>query len=69
MDEGLTEKQVLERLCYYDHRNPYWFGEYDSEGDEREPREQCACDNCYYGRDKLALEILRLRALLESTRA
>jgi hypothetical protein len=30
-------------------------------GDIPEPRAGCCCDNCFYGRDALALEILRLR--------
>jgi hypothetical protein len=35
--------------------------EYD-EGDV--PRDDCFCDNCTYGRDSLAIEILLLRSLL-----
>jgi hypothetical protein len=51
-----------------DERNPYnnldvlydLEDEEDREGLERD-RKNCACDNCFYGRTELALEILRLR--------
>lgn len=52
-----------ERLCYRDPRNPL-FNDYDSETPE--PRDGCACDNCFYGRDELALEIIRLRERIAS---
>ena len=57
-------QEVLENLCYYDERNPDNSLQYfDLEGEEPpEPRKDCACDNCFYGRDKLALEILSLKA-------
>ena len=50
----MTEQEIFENLCTYDERNPL----YDWPGI---PREGCYCDNCFYGRDKLAVEILRLR--------
>ena len=51
-------------LCYYDERNPDRYPSLD-EDDQREPREPgCACDNCFYGRDALALEVIRLRKAL-----
>jgi len=55
MDENL----VLKNLCYYDNRNP-----------DHDPcdinlgfvkKDPCFCDNCFYGRDRLANEILRLK--------
>ena len=50
-------------LCYYDGRNPDRYSL--DEDDPREPRDPgCACDNCYYGRDALALEVIRLRNAL-----
>lgn len=70
MDEGLMDSEVLGSLCCYDRRNPLWFGDQSYEDADVPPRQHgCGCDNCFYGRDKLAMEILRLRALLESTRA
>ena len=57
--------EIYKSLCIHDKRNPnnpdnlYPF---DKDKEEViEPRKDCACDNCFYGRDKLALEILRLR--------
>lgn len=59
---GLPLERVYEFLCNRDSRNPlclalHGWGESD---DELPPRVNCFCDNCFYGRDKLALEILRL---------
>ena len=50
-----------------DPRNPNGNPLPDDDDDPRQPRELgCACDNCFYGRDRLAMEIIRLRAALES---
>jgi hypothetical protein len=56
----MTREEVLTSLCYYDKRNPdsYWPPE-DMDG-APEPRKGCSCDNCFYGRDKLAVYILEL---------
>ena len=57
----MTDEEVLRNLCYYDPRNPEYE---DFAPDERyEPRDNCSCDNCFYRRDPLAIEILRLRQL------
>jgi hypothetical protein len=53
----LTEKQIAtitEDLCDYDKRNPL----YDSENEKS--KGDCYCDNCFYGRTKLAEIILLL---------
>jgi len=64
----MTENQVKINLCYYDRRNPdscigLEYGmdqeEIDATGDFAKPN--CGCDNCFYGRVKLAEEILKLR--------
>ena len=60
---GLPVDLVYENLCVKDRRNPLWeslYG-YDDEENIPEPRVGCMCDNCFYGLDRLALEILRLR--------
>ena len=63
-------EQVYESLCLYDQRNPFCFDAYDAFDERIRPRlPSCYCNNCFHGKDALALEILRLRALLESTRA
>ena len=48
----MTKDEVLSSLCYYDPRNP----DYDAENGEKV--KDCACDNCFYGRTKLAEHIL-----------
>lgn len=55
-------KKVYENLCWYDRRNPYTTLENDEP--ERPKGAKCSCDNCFYGRDVLALEIIRLRYAL-----
>ena len=56
-------KEIYSNLCDYDNRTESYQDLrliYD-EDEIKEPRKGCHCDNCFYGRDKLALEILRLR--------
>ena len=55
---------ILEYLCCYDDRNPNNIWDDDDE-DKPKPRDNCACDSCYYGKDQLALEILKLRSVIE----
>jgi hypothetical protein len=50
-----------EYLCNRDKRNPIWESLYEFDENPPEPRKDCYCDNCFYGRDKLALEIIRLQ--------
>lgn len=56
--------EVLENLCFKDQRNPLFqdlYGVDISDGDPPPiPGVNCYCDNCHYGRDKLAVEILKL---------
>ena len=54
MDEKLL-KTVKENLCAYDPLSPY----YDEESD-RVKSPTCFCDNCFYGRARLAEIILSL---------
>lgn len=52
----MTKEEVLESLCYYDKRNP------DCTVDEEEieiRQKNCSCDNCFYGRTRLAEELLK----------
>jgi hypothetical protein len=55
----LTLEEIKGNLCYYDAENPNnnWDC-YDDEEERPKPRENCHCDNCFYGRDKLARYIL-----------
>lgn len=59
----MNQKEILLSLCYHDERNPL------NTGDAKPPRQEtCLCDNCYYGKDKLAMEILRLQGIIENYR-
>ena len=51
-------KDILSKLCWYDERNPDYIDKDNNEG--KEPRKDCFCDNCFNGRDKLAVYILEL---------
>jgi hypothetical protein len=56
----MENNTILENLCSYDKRNPNhcW---YEEDDEPTKPRQNCYCDNCFYGRDGLAREILRLK--------
>jgi hypothetical protein len=62
----VTYDEVRAHLCWYDPRSPYVPAP-RGDGDEiPAPRHVgCGCDPCFQGRDKLAVEIIRLRELLE----
>lgn len=62
MSGKLPIETVLRSLCIADRRNPDWFIHYgfDEIEDVPDPGKNCSCDNCFYGRDRLAMEILRL---------
>ena len=52
-------EEIYENLCYDDPRNPSYFKD-DWDDTPRPPRlENCGCDNCFYGRDRLAMELLK----------
>jgi hypothetical protein len=65
----MTIEKIKSYLCYYDTRNPEgvslyikWSPEiYDEEEISKFgefSKEECACDNCFYGRHNLANYIL-----------
>jgi len=64
-DKGMTLEQVYKKLCVYDKRSPYCLEWSCDFGANQKPRDGCFCDNCSQGRDRLALEILRLKELVE----
>jgi len=53
--------EVYDNLCTKDSRSPYFYVWDDD--DVVIPRENCACDNCFYGCDPLALTILELMGM------
>lgn len=64
----MTLEEIKSNFCYYDLRNPDGIKDNLSEEfgyDEEEIKsygefsmKDCACDNCFYGRTKLAEELL-----------
>ena len=56
-------QEVYSNLCYKDTRNPLYYHDPDEEPEK--PRDNCYCDNCFYGRDELAVYILRLIDILD----
>lgn len=57
----MKKEEILSNLCYYDKRNPEhtMFDLTDEELVEARKKD-CYCDNCFYGRHKLAEYILEL---------
>ena len=53
----MSTEEILNNLCYYNKRNPNGFSDDD---DVQTNRDNCSCDNCFYGRNKLALEIIKI---------
>ena len=60
-----------EDLCIYDPQNPLSNANpehgYPTDDDPEPRRKDCSCDNCFYGRDKLALRILKLQAEIRAS--
>jgi len=52
-----TDDMILSSLCWYDPRNPNYYAADDPELQSK-PRDNCACDSCFYGRDQLALLLI-----------
>jgi hypothetical protein len=61
-------KEVYKYLCTKDPRSStYDLYQYAFEVWSEpipEPRKDCHCDNCFYGKDKLTVEILRLNEII-----
>lgn len=61
----MTNLKVYENLCIYDDRNPmYVVNDIEPQGRS----ENCSCDNCFYGKDELALIIVDLWHELDNYR-
>jgi len=60
----MNQQEILEGLCYYDKRNPMCT---DDEAIEIHNKSllrsgaTCSCDNCFYGRTKMAEHILAIQ--------
>jgi hypothetical protein len=57
----ISEREIKSNLCYYDPRNQSDSLGADEDEDCPQPRKKCSCDNCFYGRDKLAIQLLQAR--------
>lgn len=60
----MTIEEINSKLCYYDPRNPnrVVLDEYPPF-----PDPGYSCDNCFYGRTRLAEELLRVTVQYRST--
>jgi len=60
----MTREEILSNLCCYDERNPDCVFDKDEIKLHKEvmqhPNYRCYCDNCFYGRTKLANYIIEL---------
>ena len=57
---------IYAKLCTYDERSPYYVDLYECNEQPEARRKDCMCDNCFYGRDELAREVIILREALEA---
>jgi len=57
----LSEQEIKSNLCYYDPKNPNNNLDAYEDEDRPQPRKKCYCDNCFYGRDKLAMQLLEVK--------
>lgn len=58
---------VRENLCVYDHRSDLYETLHDPDYPKK-PRNECGCDRCFYGTDRLAVRIAQLEAQLAIAR-
>lgn len=55
----IDTERIRQGLCWHDQRYPNYEDPLHEEGAIQPPRENCACDNCFYGRDRLARALLK----------
>ena len=58
----MLKDEIFRYLCTKDQRNPLFQDVYGCDDDIPEARKDCACDNCFYGRDTIAIELLKTEA-------
>ena len=58
----MSDQEIKINLCYYDPENPNNNLDAYEDEDRPQPRtEGCCCDNCFYGRDKLAMQLIEAK--------
>lgn len=57
----LSTQEVCGYLCNYDPRNPLSAELVDPDDPDDRRAPDCSCDNCFYGRHRLADALLRER--------
>ena len=62
----MKTNHVLENLCWRDPRHPMYVEIYGQDEIVPTPRVNCSCDNCFYGRDALALELLQTKQQIKA---
>lgn len=55
----MKEKEIKEKLCLHDGRNPYCTNK------ESQSPDWCQCENCYNGVSRMAKDMLRLRGIIK----
>jgi hypothetical protein len=63
----MTAEEIYSNLCYYDLRNPDCTADDEHIEDHKrgllKKNKTCSCDNCFYGRTKLAEYIINLNQI------
>ena len=58
----MSDQEIKTNLCDYDPENPNSNLDAYEDEDLPQPRtEGCCCDNCFYGRDKLAIQLFEAK--------
>jgi hypothetical protein len=63
----MNNEEIYWNLCTNDPRHPLYNDLHDEYDIEYFKNGECYCDSCFNGKTKLALEILRLRELLDDS--
>jgi len=64
-------KEIYSNLCSMDKRNPLFndiYEDYTAEELRGLKNKNCDCHNCFYGRDKLANELIKTQNIIEEIR-
>lgn len=62
----MSKEEIYSYLCYYDKRNPDSYLNEMTDQEIEHAQKNCSCDNCFYGRTKLANELLNTLILINN---